>query len=64
MMTIATWVNRHDAVKLLIITLLMIPVMRLSLTVSGDLDPFVYVGFLGWCCAVWGPTGWGAGSES
>ena len=39
MTILSTWVDRHDAVKLLIITLLMIPVMLLSLTVSGDLDP-------------------------
>jgi hypothetical protein len=38
-----TWVNQHDAVKLLLITLVMIPVMGLAIATSNGLEPFVYI---------------------
>lgn len=40
---IVQWVNRHDSVKLILITLAMFPVMRVAIAAANDLDPFFWV---------------------
>lgn len=47
MKVFVSWVNRHDSLKLFLITLVMIPYMRLVMTASGDLDPFCFAVFGG-----------------
>lgn len=53
MNTISTWVNQHDTAKLLLITLVIAPVVVLSLAVSNGLETFALLGAMGMVlCAV------------
>lgn len=47
MTTISTWVNRHDSVKLMLITLAMIPSMFVAVSSSNDPDPMLFIRLAG-----------------